>query len=104
LKGDGPVAVVTNRCVFRFDAKTKEMFLSEIFPGVTTEEIRDCVGWDLKIASDLKETPPPLDEETALMRSIDPMGILLGSKSKIEGESFDDYFTALKTAYESTYI
>lgn len=105
LKGGGPEAVITNKCVFRFDSVTKEMFLEEIYPGVEIDEIQTEVGWDLKIAPNVKETPPPLAEEIRIMRGADPLGIMLGGKSSIkEGESFDEYYTKLKAAYQSAAI
>ena len=39
--------------VFGFDDKTKEMYLKSLFPGVTVDEIKVQVGWDLKVSPDL---------------------------------------------------
>lgn len=36
------------------------------------------------------------------MRSVDPMNIFLGSKSTIESETFEDFYTTLKAAYEAS--
>ena len=36
--------------------------------GVTLEQVKNEVGWDIKIASDLTETVPPTDEELRLLR------------------------------------
>ncbi len=103
LSGGGPETVVTNRCIFRFDPVTKEMYLAELFPGVTVQEIMDNVSWDLKTSPDVQETLPPTEEEIRIIRNVDPTNIFLGSKSDIEGESFDKYFANLKAAYEATY-
>jgi len=103
LSGGGPETVVTNRCIFRFDPVTKEMYLAEVFPGVTVQEIMDNVSWDLKTSPDVQETLPPTEEEIRIIRNVDPTNIFLGSKSDIEGESFDKYFANLKAAYEATY-
>ncbi len=102
LLGGGPEAVVTNRCIFRFDPQTREMYVHEVFPGISVEEIQENVGWDLKISPDLKETLPPSLEEIQIMRSVDPMNIFLGSKSTIESETFEDFYTTLKAAYEAS--
>lgn len=101
LRGGGPEAVITSKCVLKFDPVTKEMFLDQVFPGVSVEEIKENIDWDLKINSFLKETRPPLKEEIEAMHTIDPMGILLGSKSRIESGSFGEYYEVLKAAYES---
>jgi len=68
LRG-GPSAVVTTLGVFRFDKKTKEMYLDAVYPGVSAEEIKTNVGWELKIAKELKESEPPTKEELKMLRS-----------------------------------
>ncbi len=103
LSGGGPETVVTNKCIFRFDPVTKEMYLDELFPGVTKQEIIESVSWDLKVSPNLKETLPPKEEEIRIIREVDPTNVFLGSKSEIEGESFEKYFSDLKAAYEATF-
>lgn len=68
LRG-GPAAVVTTLGVFRFDKKTKEMYLDAVYPSVSAEEIKTNVGWELKIAKELKESEPPTKEELKILRS-----------------------------------
>ena len=58
----------------------------------------------MKVSPDLKETLPPSLEEIQIMRSVDPMNIFLGSKSKIESETFEDFYTTLKAAYEASIL
>lgn len=101
LRGRGPEAVITDKCVFRFDPSTKEMFLSELFPGITAEEVKAAVGWELKVAPELKEVSPPTEEEVRIMRAIDPIGIILGGRSFREAGSFEDYYERTKRGYES---
>ena len=36
--------------------ETKEMYLAQIHPRVTVEDVKKDVPWDLKVASDLTET------------------------------------------------
>ncbi len=52
-KFGGPDAVITTLGVFRFDEEG-EMMLSEIFPGVTEEEVQANTGWELKVSEDVK--------------------------------------------------
>ncbi len=74
----GPQVVVTDYGVFRFDAQTHEMVLTDIHPGVEPNTIRENVGWDLKFAGDLHVTAPPTVEELRLIREeLDPDRIYL---------------------------
>lgn len=101
LKGGGPEVVITNKCIFRFDPVTKEMFLDELFPGITVEEVRAAVDWDLKVAPTLKEVSPPTEEEVRIMHTIDPLGIVLGGKAVQQAEPFNEYYEKIKASYES---
>ena len=75
MPGAGPQLVVTDKAIFRFRQDTGEMYLSSLHPGVELEEVRAAVGWPLKIADDLKTTPPPTAEELRLIREeLDPEG------------------------------
>jgi glutaconate CoA-transferase subunit B len=52
------------------------MTLRTLHPGVTLDEVRANMGWEPRIASDVRETPPPSDEELRLLREeLDPQGI-----------------------------
>ncbi len=75
--GGGPSVVVSTMAVYRFDEVTKEMVLAEYFPGQPVEKIRANCSFDLKVASDVKETELPTEEEIALLRNIDPTGFYL---------------------------
>ncbi|HSR10088.1 MAG TPA: CoA-transferase [Thermodesulfobacteriota bacterium] len=102
LSGKGPVMVVTDRCVFGFDEVTKEMTLTEVFPGVRTEEIRNLVGWDLKVSPGLKQVEPPLPEQIRAMRTFDSMGFVLNKKGAgSRYENFDEFCRNVQAAYES---
>lgn len=78
LLGSGPVAVVTDKGLFRFDPLTREMYLDTIYPGEDVQEIKSLVGWDLKIAPVLKVSPEPSDEELAALRAADPANLIMG--------------------------
>lgn len=71
-KGSGPKVLVTSNGIFRFDPKTKEMYLDTIFPGVTLDEIRAVVPWELKIADSLRKCPMPTDKEILALREFAP--------------------------------
>ncbi len=81
LKG-GPELVITDMGVYRFDPQTRELVLVSIHPGITVEKIQENIGWKVKVASDLTETPPPGPEEIRIIRQeLDPQGIFLKSKA-----------------------
>ena len=71
-KGSGPSALISTKGIFRFDSATKEMYLSDIHPGVSLESVRKDIPWDLKVVSDLKETKRPSDEEINFIRDFAP--------------------------------
>jgi glutaconate CoA-transferase subunit B len=77
LVGGGPSAVVTDRGVFRFDSKTHELYLAEVFPWqdeAAIEELKKCFPWNLKVAKELKIIEPPTEKELCMLRLMDPMG------------------------------
>jgi glutaconate CoA-transferase subunit B len=76
--GTGPSAVVTTLGVFRFEEDSKEMILAEYYPGVDIQTIKESVGWELKVASDIKQTDPPSVKELDVLRSdVDSQGMYL---------------------------
>jgi glutaconate CoA-transferase subunit B len=72
LKGSGPCKLISRKGIFEFDPVTKEMFLAHNHPGISVEEIRKDIPWELKISSDLSETIPPRDEELEFTRRFNP--------------------------------
>jgi glutaconate CoA-transferase subunit B len=71
-KGSGPSMLITTQGVFRFDAITKELYLSQIHPGIAVEDIQKQVPWDLKISENLTRTEAPTDEEIDFVRRFAP--------------------------------
>lgn len=80
LKGGGPSAVISDLGIFRFD-ENKEMYLEFHHPGVSIERVKENTSWDLKISSNVKETPRPTKQEIEILHRIDPLGIYLKSKA-----------------------
>ena len=106
LTGSGPIMVCTQKCVFGFDNTTKEMYLKSLFPGVTVDDIKPMVGWDLKISPDLDEAEPPTEEQVSMAKYFDPEGTILGAKIKGGGssQSFEEFVKIIKDAYEANPI
>lgn len=72
-KGSGPSMLLTTKGVFRFDPETKELYLAQIHPGVTVEDIKRDIPWDLKVSPDLSVTEAPTDREIDFVRRFAPM-------------------------------
>ena len=76
-KDTGPLMIISNKCVLRFDETTKEAYLYSVHPGFTVEDIKEATGWNLKIPSNVKETSPPTEEELKVLREkADPFGMI----------------------------
>ncbi|MBC7344092.1 MAG: glutaconate CoA-transferase, partial [Clostridia bacterium] len=102
LKGGGPEAVITTMGVFRFEPDTKEMYLESCHPGVSVEQIKASISWDLKISPDIKETEPPTEEQVEIMRILDPYGVYLGAGRQAmsdKAKGFDFYMEVLENSY-----
>ncbi len=68
LPGGGPAAVITDLSVLSFAPDTHEMVLESLHPGATLEQVQENTGWPLRIASPLRTTEPPGDEELRVLR------------------------------------
>jgi glutaconate CoA-transferase subunit B len=77
LPGDGPVALVSDMGVYSFDDETREMVLESHHPGVSVDEVREAVMWDLKVSDDVTETEKPTEDEVEFLRELDKEGMFL---------------------------
>lgn len=76
--GKGPVLIITDFGVYGFTKNTHEMTLKEIYPGVSVEDVKANIGWDVKVNRRLATTVPPNDEELRIIRQdLDPARIHL---------------------------
>lgn len=98
LHWGGPAAVITDRCIFRFDPKSKEMYLDSIHPGVSVDDVRAQVSWNLKVSPNLKETELPTKEQIKLLRELDPEKIYTGNGLKTL--TFERYIGMLNNYHE----
>jgi len=78
-KHGGPVCVISDKAVMRFDEKTKEMFLYRCYPGTAPEEIQECTGFPLDISRAEEIDPPTADELRILRQVVDPQRLILDS-------------------------
>ena len=70
--GAGPRMLITSKGIFKFDPVSKEMYLDALFPGVTLDNVRADVPWNLKVADPLSSFPVPTDEEILFIRKLAP--------------------------------
>ena len=76
LSGNGPQLVITDRALFTFDPKTREMTLSELAPGETSDSIQQDISWTVRISPNLRTMTPPNEHELSLIRrKLDPQGL-----------------------------
>jgi len=70
----GPAAVITDKAVFGFHPRTREMVLLSIHPDSSAEEVRDLTGWSLTVPPRLARTPEPTAVDLEVTRRYDPEG------------------------------
>ncbi|HEU4662339.1 MAG TPA: CoA-transferase [Pseudolabrys sp.] len=66
----GPIALITNRCLFSFDRAGKRFRLQSIHPGHTVEEVIEHTGFDFDRPANVPETPAPSPATLKLMREV----------------------------------
>jgi len=77
LRGQGPIAVVTDIGIMEPDERG-ELMLVALHPGKTAEMARENTGWDLKVATELRTTDLVTENELRILREeLDPTGIYL---------------------------
>jgi glutaconate CoA-transferase subunit B len=76
MPGEGPQLVITDMAVFDFNNPEREMQLISLHPGVTLDAVRAEMGWEVRLADPIGETPPPTEQELHLVRvKLDPQGV-----------------------------
>jgi glutaconate CoA-transferase subunit B len=79
LPGDGPQAIITDKCVLDFDPESGAMRLAGLYPGVTFDDVQAGIGFALPSAPTVTEVAPPTAEELRIMREeLDPTGLYRG--------------------------
>jgi acyl CoA:acetate/3-ketoacid CoA transferase beta subunit len=70
MTGAGPTEVITDLAILEPDPRTCELTLVAVHDGVTVEQVREATGWDLRVADDVRTTPPPTTEELRVLREL----------------------------------
>ncbi len=66
--GTGPYRVVTNLAVMGYHSESKRMMLLQTQPGVTMDDVVEHTDFDLLVADQVTENPPPTAEELRILR------------------------------------
>ncbi len=66
----GPIALVTNRCLFDFDRERRRFRLASVHPGHSVDEVIQNTGFDFDRPEDVPTTPPPSADTLHLLRSV----------------------------------
>jgi len=89
LRRGGPVMILTDKAVFRFQQDSRLAMLASVHPGYTVDEIVSETGFTHDYVSrQVPQTPIPSPEELRILRQdIDPRGTMLPRSSDKETES-----------------
>jgi glutaconate CoA-transferase, subunit B len=78
MPGSGPSTIVTDKALLEPDPATGELVLSALYPGVSIDDVRAGIGWDLRSRSQLGTVLPPTGQELQLLREVlDPQRLYL---------------------------
>src|ERR1700726_387233 len=66
----GPIALITNRCLFDFDRARRRFRLASVHPGHSVEEVVETTGFDFDRPAEVPTTPAPMQETLELMRNV----------------------------------
>lgn len=69
-RSGGPIALITNRCLFSFDRTRRRFLLESVHPGHTLAEVIVNTGFEFDRPADVPVTPPPSAETLRLMRQV----------------------------------
>jgi len=66
----GPRALITNRCLFAFDARRRRFALTSVHPGHTVAEVIENTGFAFDHDEDVRTTPAPSREDLRVLRTV----------------------------------
>lgn len=68
--GDRVTRVITDKCFFDRDPHRGELVLSALYHGVTADDVRAQVGWDLRMVSAVDTIAPPSTAMLEVLHSL----------------------------------
>src|SRR5207302_8143776 len=69
-RNGGPIALITNRCLFSFDQERRRFRLESVHPGHTLAEVIVNTGFEFDRPPEVPVTPAPSGETLRLMRQV----------------------------------
>src|SRR5216684_3270774 len=66
----GPIALITNRCLFAFDRTRRRFRLASVHPGHADAEVAENTGFDFDRPPRAPQTPPPSPQTLRLLRTV----------------------------------
>jgi len=66
----GPIALITNRCLFDFDRTRRRFRLASVHPGHSVAEVVENTGFDFDRPAEVPITPAPSPETLELLRNV----------------------------------
>jgi len=76
-KDRGPLAVVTDLGLMRFDLNTKRMYLAEYYPGVHVAEIIERTGFEIDVSRAVQSEEPETEVIRILREKVDSAGMFI---------------------------
>ncbi|MGB6536891.1 MAG: CoA-transferase [Xanthobacteraceae bacterium] len=70
FRNGGPIALVTNRCLFDFDRERRRFRLASVHPGHSVAEVVDNTGFDFDRPGNVPVTPAPSAATLHLLRTV----------------------------------
>lgn len=59
IRGGGPEVVITDKGIYHPHPETRELMLVSIHPGVTLDDVRNTLGWEVRVSSECATTAVP---------------------------------------------
>ena len=69
--GERVSAVITDLGLLEPDPETRELVLTALYPGATSDEAIAATGWPLRVAADVAVVAAPTDDELAALRALE---------------------------------
>ena len=70
FRSGGPIALITNRCLFAFERQRRRFALASVHPGHSVAEVVDNTGFAFDRPPDVPVTPAPSPETLRLLRTV----------------------------------
>jgi glutaconate CoA-transferase subunit B len=66
----GPIALITNRCLFAFDRARQRFRLTSVHPGHSVAEVIENTGFDFDCPAGVPQTPTPSRDTLRVLREV----------------------------------